>query len=120
MSSIVERIKNYADSKGVTIFELEMKAGLANATFSKAYKNNKSIRTDVLEKILTAFPGMSSDYILKGRGVMEEVKTESGVISYLERYVMDKDEIIKKQQIEIGMLYERIRTLEKEAIKIAN
>ena len=37
---ILERLKQYIDAKGITIAAFEREAGMSNAAFGKALKNN--------------------------------------------------------------------------------
>lgn len=48
---ILERLKQYIDAKGITIAAFEREAGMSNAAFGKALKNNGAIGTDKLENI---------------------------------------------------------------------
>ena len=50
---ILERLKQYIDAKGITIAAFEREAGMSNAAFGKALKNNGAIGTDKLENILS-------------------------------------------------------------------
>lgn len=56
---ILERLKQYIDAKGITIAAFEREAGMSNAAFGKALKNNGAIGTDKLENILSAYPDIN-------------------------------------------------------------
>jgi phage repressor protein C with HTH and peptisase S24 domain len=70
MSSILERIKEYIDIKGITIAAFERSVGMSNASFGKSLKNKGAIGTDKLENILTAYPDISPTWLLTGAGSM--------------------------------------------------
>lgn len=67
---IVERLKQYIDSKGITISAFEKSIGMGNASFGRSLKNNGAIGTDKLEKILNVYPDISPEWILTGNGTM--------------------------------------------------
>lgn len=108
MSSIVQNIKAYLDYKGVSIAEMERECGLANATFSKAYAKKASIKSETIEKFLSVYNEISSDYLLRGIGAYEADESKSEIVKFLDRRLKEKDEIIKQLNIEIGKLYERL------------
>ena len=56
---ILERLKQYIDAKGITIAAFEREAGMSNAAFGKALKNNGAIGTDKLENILSTYPDIN-------------------------------------------------------------
>ena len=67
---ILERLKQYIDAKGITIAAFEREAGMSNAAFGKALKNNGAIGTDKLENILSAYPDINPVWLLTGNGNM--------------------------------------------------
>lgn len=67
---ILERLKEYIDSKGISVSAFEKSIGMSNASFGKSLKNKGAIGTDKLENILTVYPDLSPDWLLTGRGDM--------------------------------------------------
>ena len=67
---ILERLKQYIDAKGITIAAFEREAGMSNAAFGKALKNNGAIGTDKLENILSTYPDINPVWLLTGNGNM--------------------------------------------------
>ncbi|WP_417289648.1 S24 family peptidase [Corallibacter sp.] len=59
MSKIVTRIKEYLDAKNIAVSKAETTINVSNGTLSKAISNDKSIKTETLEKFLMAFPDFS-------------------------------------------------------------
>ena len=64
---IKERIKQFADSKGIPIYKFESTAGLSNG-----YVNGirKGIGSEKLSDILRAFPELNRNWLLFGEGEM--------------------------------------------------
>lgn len=67
---ILERLKQFIDSKGISVAAFEKSIGMSNASFGKSLRNNGAIGTDKLENILIAYPEISPDWLLTGRGDM--------------------------------------------------
>jgi putative phage repressor len=67
MMDIKERIKQFADSKGIPIYKFESTAGLSNG-----YVNGirKGIGSEKLSDILRAFPELNRNWLLFGEGEM--------------------------------------------------
>lgn len=113
---ILERLKQYIDSKGIAISAFERSIGMSNASFGKSLKSGGAIGTDKLENILNTYPDLSSTWLITGKGPMitndVEVITmsnnESDIIKQLLDMIREKDNKIQQQAIEIGSLRERI------------
>lgn len=67
---VLERLKHYIDTQGLTIAGFERSAGMSNASFGKALKTGKGIGTDKLENILTIYPDLSAEWLMRGEGGM--------------------------------------------------
>lgn len=67
---ILDRIKLYIDTKGISIAAFEKSVGMSNASFSKSLKNNGAIGTDKLENILRIYSDISPEWLLTGQGDM--------------------------------------------------
>lgn len=67
---ILDRIKLYIDTKGISIAAFEKSVGMSNASFSKSLKNNGAIGTDKLENILSIYSDISPEWLLTGQGYM--------------------------------------------------
>ena len=60
---IIDRLKQYIDSKGITISAFERSIGMSNASLNKSFKQGKSIRSDNLEQILLIYPDINPSHI---------------------------------------------------------
>lgn len=64
--STAERLKEYLKFKGIKNNAAEEICGLSNGFI----RSSKSIGSDKLENILTAFPDLSAEWLLRGTGKM--------------------------------------------------
>lgn len=71
---VLKRIKEYIDSKGITVYAFEKQVGISNASFAHQLKKNGAVGSDKLENILNTFPDLSAEWLLRGVGEMEEKK----------------------------------------------
>lgn len=76
---ILDRIKLYIDTKGISIAAFEKSVGMSNASFSKSLKNNGAIGTDKLENILNIYSDISPEWLLTGQGDMLKEETSLSV-----------------------------------------
>lgn len=67
---VLERLKEYLDAKEITVAAFERAAGLSNASFRKTLQSGKGIGTDKLENILSIYPDLSAEWLLRGNGPM--------------------------------------------------
>ena len=67
---ILERIKQFIDTIGLSIASFERSVGMSNASFGKSLKNGGAIGTDKLENILRIYPQLSPSWLLTGEGPM--------------------------------------------------
>ena len=85
MSRIISRIKQFADSQGISNRALERSMGVSEGTMSKAFRNNTEIRTDNIESIVESYPQLSAEWLLRGEGEMfkREAVSESEIVMQL-------------------------------------
>lgn len=83
---VLERIKEYIDSKGITVAAFERSIGMSNASFGKSLKNKGAIGSDKIENILSIYNDLSPEWLLTGKGNMlkckESVAEISSIVSY--------------------------------------
>lgn len=64
--TVKDRIQEYIDYKGISIYRLEASAGLSKGYWAKT----KSISADVVMKISRIYTDISTDWLLRGEGEM--------------------------------------------------
>ena len=79
MSSVVKRIKEYIDSKGITVAAFERSIGVSNATFGKSLKSGGNLGSDKIEKMLSIYPDLNSEWLMTGRGSMIYLDARPGI-----------------------------------------
>lgn len=70
MATIVTRIKDYIDKKGISVSAFEKSLGMSNASYGKSLKNGGAIGSDKLEKILITYPDINPVWLMTGEGSM--------------------------------------------------
>lgn len=70
MGGVLTRIKQYLDSKEISIRAFELRCGFSNGSFASQLKNGKAIGSDRLENILNAFPDINIEWLFTGKGNM--------------------------------------------------
>lgn len=67
---ILSRIKEFIDSKGISISAFEKSIGVANASFGKPLKVGGNIGSDKLENILSIYTDLNPIWLMTGEGNM--------------------------------------------------
>jgi len=70
MTSIVEKLKEYLDFKGLSVSFAEKEVGLSNGSLSKPFNAKTTIKTDTLEKFLIKYSEINPEWLLTGKGDM--------------------------------------------------
>ncbi len=76
---VLERIKEYIDSKGITVAAFERSIGMSNASFGKSLKNKGAIGSDKIENILSTYSDLSPEWLLTGTGNMFKSDTDKSI-----------------------------------------
>lgn len=66
----LNRIKQYLDFKRIKVSAFEREIGMSNGSFASQLKHNKTIGVDKLENIVSKYPDLNPDWLLKGSGNM--------------------------------------------------
>ena len=65
-----ERLKFFINSKDLSVSAFESKLGYSNASLSKAIEHKRPIGSDRVEKILSIYPDLSAEWLLREHGPM--------------------------------------------------
>src|SRR5690606_5265923 len=106
---IIDNISKYLEYKGLSVSFVEKEIGFSNGTLSKPIKENKTIKTNTLEKFLSHFGDLNPMWLITGEGDMliESVSSEPQSV-----YAMRTDHLVPDvQQIPLFDDYEAIAGL---------
>jgi hypothetical protein len=67
---MLERLNEFINAKGFSMKAFEESVGMSNGSLGTTIKNGQGIRTDKLENILSAYPELSAEWLLRGVGSM--------------------------------------------------
>ncbi|MDL1913203.1 MAG: helix-turn-helix transcriptional regulator [Bergeyella sp.] len=103
--SVLKRINQIADIKGIKITALESKIGASKGVLSRAIKNDTDIQSKWISRIVENFPEINPTWLLTGEG--EILKKEQ---SPADKSAHSLSADFKKLLVEekINFLYERI------------
>lgn len=105
--SIVERIKEIISFSGSSVRSFAINAGMSQATLDKQIKGLRSVSTETIISILSAYPNVSAEWLLRGTGDMFNSKEEKeserinlllDTIATLQQTINEKSETIKELQ----------------------
>ncbi len=67
---MLERLNEFIITKGYSMKAFEESVGMSNGSLGTTIKNGQGIRTDKLENILSVYPELSAEWLLRGVGSM--------------------------------------------------
>ena len=122
MENTVHRIKQYIDSKGMSVRKFEESVGFSNGSFASQFKNNKTIGADKVENILHIYPDINPEWLLTGKGPMLRdnlIEPDNWIEwhkpSHQSNFRLDKSglrlsEVVKQKKIELHELKNLLKT----------
>lgn len=69
-TNLSDGIRQFIDYKGISINKFSTSVGASNSYFNKILKDNNSIGSDRIEKILRTYPEINPEWLLTGEGDM--------------------------------------------------
>ncbi len=81
MSDFIQRLSEFMKAKSINDNQLTIAAGLSNGLIGKAKSNGKALSVSNIEKVLNAFPDLSAQWLMTGKGEMLKTKCTSQHIS---------------------------------------
>lgn len=127
--TIKERILSFLESQGIKKVDFFEATGIQSSNF-KGKNMSSQPGGDMLVKVLTIYPNLSAEWLLRGEGEMlkslsnqvenKVIKIENNKDSELPHTILDKFlTAIQGQAEEIGVLKARIKDLEQRLGKTA-
>jgi phage repressor protein C with HTH and peptisase S24 domain len=92
---VSKRVGQYIDKKGLSYYAFENSLNASRGSISKAVKEGKSIGSNTLEKILSAYPDLNATWLLTGDGEMLNTNVAGNVTTYK----LKSDTAVESQQI---------------------
>lgn len=79
-TSQLQRVKQIIEKQGISVSKFAEKVDVGQTTLNNQLLEKRALSIDVVNKILNAFPGLSAEWLLRGKGPMyceqtEEVET---------------------------------------------
>jgi transcriptional regulator with XRE-family HTH domain len=124
-TNLIDRLSQFLDYKDESFNKLAIKIGVSNSYFSKMARNKGSLGSDIIHKIVINYEDLNLEWLFTGVGSMikgaeaielskrkaEDEKISRMGFSELIALIKEKDETIKSQAEEIGMMKEQLATL---------
>lgn len=65
-----KRLAQFIDYLGISVRQFEVKISTSNGVIARFCSKNTSLRSEILENIHTAYPELSMEWLVTGRGSM--------------------------------------------------
>lgn len=81
---VSRRVGQFIEATGISYYAFENSIGASRGAISKAVKDEKSIGSNVLEKIITRYPQLNPNWLLTGSGdmLLPESELPAGVTTF--------------------------------------
>ena len=76
ITKTINRLIEYIEYKHISLNKFSIELGVSNSYFSKMVRNNASIGSDIIEKILRTHIDLSPEWLLTGNGSMLRGKNQ--------------------------------------------
>ena len=82
--TIYQRVKLVLEDKSISVNALSKQINVAQATLNPQLRGDRTLAANIVQKILTAFPDVSAEWLMRGVGTMyvkEDVEYSSSMVS---------------------------------------
>ena len=69
-ANIYQRVKLILENKSVSVNAISKQINVAQATLNPQLRGDRTLAANIVEKILTAFPDVSAEWVMRGVGTM--------------------------------------------------
>lgn len=69
-ATISQRVKLILEDKSISVNALSKQINVAQATLNPQLRGDRTLAANIVEKILTAFPDVSAEWLMRGIGTM--------------------------------------------------
>ena len=121
--SIKERIQQYVNIKGISIYQLEKDAGMSKSSWNRT----KNISSEACSNLVNIYTDISPEWLLTGRGEMLKKPTDqeaSGNVSTIEaeKSFLEKEffylKAIRDKNADLIKAMDKIEEKEKEILRL--
>lgn len=77
MSKTINRIVEFVNHMGMSVRQFDISIGAANGYTLRMQKNNASVGSDVIERIVKTYPRLNLVWLITGKGPMFKDHTEA-------------------------------------------
>jgi len=107
MSKTINRIMLVIKHLGISARQFDISIGTANGYILRMQKNNASVGSDVIERIIQLYPQINLVWLITGEGNMLLEKTKTSTTNLeIEQYINDR--LSEKWSVEKKLLLDEI------------
>lgn len=128
--TIYQRVKLVLEDKSISVNALSKQINVAQATLNPQLRGDRTLSANIVEKILTAFPDVSAEWLMRGVGTMYSnqdadesyymvAETPHRVEPKIEEYHKD-DSVWKAKYEELEKRYDQLLSIFGGGMKKAN
>ena len=92
MQTTIDRLYEWVDFKGDSIYKLSKVIEVSNGYFSKQKQSNGAISSNIIEKIVSYYPDLNIEWLITGNGEILKSKSKKNVLEKNEDIYEDINE----------------------------
>ena len=117
-NAMLERLRGVRASKAKSVNNFAKLIGMSQTTVNGIMLGSRGISVDIIVAVLTAFPDISAEWLMRGEGEMlrSEEAAQNALIS--EETIAHYTSVVKSYETLLANRDEQIRKLELELIQV--
>lgn len=80
-NTVLQRVNEFISKSGLSITSLSKTFGIVQTTLNRQIKGETQLSASTIEAILTNYPNISAEWIMRGEGAMERINQQIGDIT---------------------------------------
>ena len=128
--TIYQRVKLVLEDKSISVNALSKQINVAQATLNPQLRGDRTLAANIVQKILTAFPDVSAEWLMRGEGTMYSnqdtddysymvAETPHRLVPKIEDYHQD-DSVWKAKYEELEKRYDQLLSILGGGMRQAN
>ena len=122
--TIYQRVKCILEDKSISVNALSKQINVAQATLNPQLRGDRTLAANIVEKILDAFPDVSAEWLMRGKGEM--LISEQITLAKMqdakggESDVVEQDSVWKAKYEELEKRYNQLLSILGGSMRQAN
>lgn len=101
MPPIMERLQQFIQHMGLSVYQVNRTAGLCQGLLTNAFNKKQGLTTSTLERLLIAYPMLNANWLITGQGEMLFTSQKTEASSGSSQIHIDNLQVLQDQCVEM-------------------